>query len=653
MIRILLVDDQNIVRQGIQALLEPRPKLKVVGTAQDGNSAIEQVGILMPDIVLMDLEMPGISGITAIQKICQQFPKTKVLVLSSHEGQEYVTQALQAGASGYLLKNTLAEELEEAIWSLDRGHCQIESKLLEKALAKKSISQSIKSIEPRESNVVEEQFLQETSCRLQSNTNNKQTNKVGESTENSQNGSLSTKTSEINVKPVSERSKIKIEKPPDVSKETLNFKKSLNKQASKKPLIQQDSIEREQKPQQKKEISSKLLGYRIWGLVVISILLIMGITLHRFWNRPKPLSSYASKPIRAELPEIKKVAALGRIEPEAKVIKLSAPLALDGDRLAKLLVEEGDYVKAGQIIAILDSRKRLKDAVQQAQEQVRVSEAKFAQVQAGAKLGEIQAQREQISRLEAELSGEIKTQNAAVARLQAQANNARSEYNRHQQLYTEGAIAISTIDSKRLALETAQEQLNEAQATQDRINSTLKAQLAEAKANLDRISEVRPVDVHAAQTEVNSAISALNKAKTDLAQAYVRAPIDSQILTIQTRSGEKIGEEGIAELAQTDSMIAIAEVYQSDIAKVKLGQSAEITGQAFDGIVRGKVYQVGLQVSRQNVFSNQPGENLDRRVVEVKIRLNPEDNKRVAGLTNLQVQTAIYNQLGANGQALK
>ena len=336
-----------------------------------------------------------------------------------------------------------------------------------------------------------------------------------------------------------------------------------------------------------------------------------------------------------------KITALGRLEPEAEVIKLSAPLALDGDRLAELLVEEGDRVKAGQVIAILDSGDTLQDGVQQAQEQVKVSQAKLAQVQAGAKLGEIQAQREQISRLEVELIGEIKTQTAAIARLQAQVNNARSEYNRHQQLYREGAIAISTIDSKRLALETAREQLNEARATKDRTNSTLKAQSAEAKANLNRISEVRPVDVNAAQTEVDSAIAGLNKAKTDLAQAYVRAPIDSQILKIQTRSGEKIGEEGIAELAQTERMIAIAEVYQSDIAKVKLRQSAEITGQAFEGILRGKVEQVGLQVSRQNVFSNQPGENLDRRVVEVKIRLNPEDSKRVAGLTNLQVQTAI------------
>ena len=355
-----------------------------------------------------------------------------------------------------------------------------------------------------------------------------------------------------------------------------------------------------------------------------------------------------SNPIQTQL--VPKVTALGRLEPEAEVIKLSAPLNLDGDRIAELLVQEGDRVKAGQVIAILDSRYPLQDAVQQAQEQVRVSEAKLAQVKAGAKSGEIQAQKEQISRLEAELSGELKTQAATIARLQAQVNNTRSEYNRYQQLYQDGAISVSTLDSKRLALETAQEQLNEAQATKDRTNNTLQAQLAEARANLERISEVRPVDVTAAQTEVDSAIAALKKAKTDLEQAYVRAPIDSQIIEIQTRSGEKIGEEGIVELAQTDSMIAIAEVYQSDIGKVKLGQSAEITGQAFAGIVRGTVYQVGLQVSRQNVFSNQPGENLDRRVVEVKIRLDPEDSKRVAGLTNLQVQTAINTQV-ANGDS--
>jgi HlyD family secretion protein len=379
------------------------------------------------------------------------------------------------------------------------------------------------------------------------------------------------------------------------------------------------------------------------GSIVTATAITGGIVIYGISQSGQASQTTTSQAIQTQ-PVAPKITALGRLEPEAEVITLSAPLALDGDRIAKLLVTEGDRVKAGQVIAILDSRDRLQDAVQQAQEQVKVSEAKLAQVKAGAKIGQIQAQKEQISRLEAELIGEIKTQDATIARLQAQVNNARSEYNRHQQLYRDGAISTSTLDSKILALETAHEQLNEALATQDRTTNTLQAQLGEAKANLDQISEVRPVDVQAAQTEVDSAIAALNRAKTDLEQAYVRAPIASQVLKIQTRSGEKIGDEGIVELAQTDSMIAIAEVYQSDIAQVKLGQPAEITGQAFEGIVRGKVYQVGLQVSRQNVFSDQPGENLDRRVIEVKIRLDPEDSKRVAGLTNLQVQTAIRGQ---------
>jgi HlyD family secretion protein len=385
-----------------------------------------------------------------------------------------------------------------------------------------------------------------------------------------------------------------------------------------------------------------LIGSIVTATAIASGLAIYGISQNGQIDRTPKSESIQTKPIAP------KVTALGRLEPFAEVIKLSAPLALNNDRVAELLVTEGDRVKAGQVIAILDSRDRLQDAVQEAQERVKVSQAKLAQVKAGAKLGEITAQKEQISRLQAELIGEIKTQDATIARNQAQVNNARSEYNRHQKLYRDGAIAISILDSKRLAFETAHEQLNEAQAIQDRTNNTLKAQLAEAKANLNRIAEIRPVDVKAAQTEVDSAIAALKRSKTDLSQVYIRAPIDSQILKIQTRSGEKIGEEGIVELAQTDSMIAVAEVYQSDISKVKLGQPAEITGQAFDGIVKGKVYQIGLQVSRQNVFSNQPGENLDRRVVEVKIRLNPEDSKRVAGLTNLQVQTAISSQVRAN-----
>jgi HlyD family secretion protein len=376
-------------------------------------------------------------------------------------------------------------------------------------------------------------------------------------------------------------------------------------------------------------------------------------------------------------PNIQKVAALGRLEPEAEVISLFAPLALDGDRIAQILVKEGDRVKTGQVVAILDARNRLQTAVLQAQQQVRVAQAKLAQVQAGAKAGEIQAQRasverlqaqsqgdktvqqEAIFRIEAQWQGDRIAQEATIKKLEAELKNASAEYQRYQQLYSQGAVSNSLYDSKGLTVKTAKQQVDEAKAILNRINTTASKQLAEAKAALARtnatgskqvseakatlnsIAEVRPVDVAAAKTEVENAIATLKHAQTELAGAYIKAPMAGQIIKIHTRVGEKISASGIAELAQTNQMIAVAEVYQTDISKVKLGQQAVISSQAFVGELRGTVAEIGLQVNRQNVFSNQPGENLDSRVVEVKIRLNPEDSKRVAGFTNLQVQTVI------------
>lgn len=380
-----------------------------------------------------------------------------------------------------------------------------------------------------------------------------------------------------------------------------------------------------------KPINRRLIGLFVSATAITGAIAIYGIS---------QFPQQTSEPI-ATVPPIKKVTALGRLEPEAEVIRLNAPLSLDGDRVAKLLVKEGDTVKAGQVVAIMDEGDRLEDALDQAKQQVRVASSRLAQVKAGAKSGELQAQQATIRRLEAEIAGEIATQNATIARWQSEVRNAEAEYKRFDKLYQSGAISASSLDSKRLSAETSKAQLKEAIATQNRTKETLIAQLGEAKATLSQIAEVRPTDVKAAQTEVDSAIAAQRQAQTDLQQAYIKAPMAGQILTIHTRIGEKIGESGIVDLGATNQMVAVAEVYQTDIAKVRLGQPAVVTSQAFKGELQGKVSLIGLQVNRQNIFSNQPGENMDRRVVEVKIRLNPEHSKQVAGLTNLQVQTAI------------
>lgn len=380
-----------------------------------------------------------------------------------------------------------------------------------------------------------------------------------------------------------------------------------------------------------KPINRRLIGLFVSATAITGAIAIYGIS---------QFPQQTSEPI-ATVPPIKKVTALGRLEPEAEVIRLNAPLSLDGDRVGELLVKEGDTVKAGQVVAIMDEGDRLQVALDQTKQQVRVAISRLAQVKAGAKTGEIQAQQATIRRLQAEIAGEIATQNATIARWQSEVRNAEAEYKRFDKLYQSGAISASSLDSKRLSAETSKAQLKEAIATQNRTKETLIAQLGEAKATLSQIAEVRPTDVKAAQTEVDSAIAAQRQAQTDLQQAYIKAPMAGQILTIHTRIGEKIGESGIVDLGATNQMVAVAEVYQTDIAKVRLGQPAVVTSQAFKGELQGKVSLIGLQVNRQNIFSNQPGENMDRRVVEVKIRLNPEDSKRVAGLTNLQVQTAI------------
>jgi DNA-binding NarL/FixJ family response regulator len=135
MIRILLVDDQAILCQVLQTWLERETDLEVVGTAHDSQTAIEQVEILKPDIVLLDIQMPGMDGIAATQIICQRFPNTKVIVLSGYDSDTYLSNAVRAGAKGYLLKNTAAEDLVNTIRSVQKGYSQMGPGLVDKMMA--------------------------------------------------------------------------------------------------------------------------------------------------------------------------------------------------------------------------------------------------------------------------------------------------------------------------------------------------------------------------------------------------------------------------------------------------------------------------------------------------------------------------------------
>lgn len=314
------------------------------------------------------------------------------------------------------------------------------------------------------------------------------------------------------------------------------------------------------------------------------------------------------------------------------------------------------------------------------------------------KLNTQQAQEAIVRRLEAERLSALQSQEAIVRRQEVERRNVEKDFERYQQLAQDGAISASALDSRRLSVETAiertneakanrdqtlatlREQINEAQANRDRTLATLneqineakanrnqtlttlreqlkeakvnrekteavlEAQINEAKANLEQIKEVRPVDIQQAEAEVASAMAAVEQAKADLELAYIKAPAAGRILKIKARAGETVLEkDGIAELGQTDEMIVVAEVYESDIAKVRLGQQVTITSEshAFKDELRGSVKEIGLQIGKKDILSTDPAATVDARVVEVNIRLNPEDSKRVAGLTNSKVLVKI------------
>ncbi|MBR8833293.1 MAG: response regulator transcription factor [Stigonema ocellatum SAG 48.90 = DSM 106950] len=136
MIRVLLVDDQALIRNGIKAMLNLEPDLDVVGTADNGEKAIEQVEALQPDVVLMDMRMPVMDGRSATRIISSRFPNIKVIVLTTFDEDQYITDAMRAGAKGYLLKDMPSEELAQAIRFVDKGYTQMGPGLLEKIMAK-------------------------------------------------------------------------------------------------------------------------------------------------------------------------------------------------------------------------------------------------------------------------------------------------------------------------------------------------------------------------------------------------------------------------------------------------------------------------------------------------------------------------------------
>ena len=284
----------------------------------------------------------------------------------------------------------------------------------------------------------------------------------------------------------------------------------------------------------------------------------------------------------------RRVAAIGRVEPLDRVVKVSVPSSLSNDPVRELLVKEGQTVRKGQPVAILESAASLETSVRESQAAVGVAERK------------------------------LRAQDSVISRYRAELAQAEVELRRYGQLYAQGAASAETRDRRATLLSTTQADLH--QALGDR--QTLVAQLAQQRATLERD-------------------------RSERAKATIRAPFAGTVFKINAYPGDKVGDDGIVELGDNSRMGVIAEVYQTDRPGIMVGQRVTITADGFAGkTIEGHVVAIARQVSRQTVFTGQAGENLDRRVFEVKIGLSPE-NAAIASLINYLQVNVLFDPLTA------
>jgi HlyD family secretion protein len=337
--------------------------------------------------------------------------------------------------------------------------------------------------------------------------------------------------------------------------------------------------------------------------LIISVTLIVSISCGVFWLYGVP-QVLDSQPIVQVAPALE-VGALGRIEPVSRVLQIHGPSTMEPPTVKTVLVAVGDRVLEGQVLAILDSHDRELADVQVAKATLQAAEKALAQVRAGAKAGDIDAQQ------------------ALVERIQERLKLSQKQLERVRRLVQTRGKTEEDLD------------------IQETEHRAMEHELRQEEARLVALKEVRTVDVERAEAEVARAQAAVQRAQADLATSQICSPIAGEVLQINYRAGERIGAEGLLDLGDTSNMEVVAEVHESDILKVRPRHPATVILRNMDRELRGHVTEIGRLVGRKDVMSSDPIEDTDARVVEVRIRLVPDDGQIVSGMSYAKVEVRI------------
>lgn len=299
------------------------------------------------------------------------------------------------------------------------------------------------------------------------------------------------------------------------------------------------------------------------------------------------------------------VGALGRVEPASRIRRLGAAGGMNVTRLDRLLVAEGDMAEAGQVLA------ELADLTQKQAQTAR----------AGAALAEAEA-RLALARA-AGRAEERAAQQARLAALRAAAESAQREAARAERLVPSGAGGQAEAERRRFAA----------------IRAT--AEVAEAEAELARLQRPRPEDLAVAQAQRDAAAAALQAAQAEAELSRIRAPIAGTVLQLYARPGDLLGNDGLLDIADLTRIDVVADVYETDLPRLRLGQRAEIQLPGSPQRLGATLREIGWQIRRTTVAGTDPVAAVDARTAPVRLTLDAEGVALLGRRSNMQVQVAI------------
>lgn len=299
------------------------------------------------------------------------------------------------------------------------------------------------------------------------------------------------------------------------------------------------------------------------------------------------------------------VGALGRVEPASRIRRLTQPGGMAVTRLDRLLVEEGAVVEAGQLLAEFADAAQKDAAVAQAMAAVAENRASLDRIRAAGRPSEIEAQR------------------ARIAALQAQEELALREAGRSDRLVPTGAGAVAQADRNRAAADR------------------LIAERRQAEADLETLLSSRPEDIALAEARLAAAEAALAKARADAELSRVRAPFAGTVLRIIARPGDQVGSEGLLEIGDLTRLDVVADVYETDLPRLRIGAVAEVLVPGEARRFTATVREIGWTVRRQTQANTDPVAAVDSRTVEVRLALDEAGAEALRRRSNMQVQVAI------------